>query len=119
MSAASSSTLRLALRDLRRPIALTIVSAICLALQHVLLRKMAHGHVAHVLLAAGNHPPPSGAATLAIALLVARFVAYVLVPGLLLAAGAETIAFFLVGPRSHGQGPDRDDEEGVEPTGEP
>jgi hypothetical protein len=88
-----------ALRELRRPIILASLSAICLALQHVLLRMMAHGHVAHVLLGAGNTSPKTGAAALAIALLVVRFVSYILVPGLVLAAGAEAIAYLLVGPR--------------------
>lgn len=85
-------------RELRRPIILTSISVVCLVLQDVLLRAMAHGHVAHVLLGAGNAPPPGGAAALAIGLVVARLLSFLLVPGFLLAAGAEIIAFFLVGP---------------------
>ncbi len=83
----------------RRPVVLTIVSFGCLAAHHVLLRAMAHGHVAHVLLGTGNAAPPTGAAALAIALVVARFVTVMLTPGLLLAAAAELIAYLLVGPR--------------------
>lgn len=85
-------------RELRRPIVLTAISAVCLVLQHVLLRVMAHAHVAHVLLGAGNAPPPSGAGALAVTLVIARLVSFVLVPGLVLAAAAETIAYLLVGP---------------------
>jgi len=83
----------------RRPVVLTASSVVFLAAHHVLVRAMAHGHVAHVLLGAGNGPPPTGAAALAIALVVVRFVAVMLVPGLLLAAGAEIVAYLLVGPK--------------------
>lgn len=86
------------LRANRRPVVLTIVSFTCLAIHHVLLRATAHGHVAHVLLGAANAPPPPGAATLSIALVALRFVLVMLVPGLLLAATAEVVAYLLVGP---------------------
>jgi hypothetical protein len=82
----------------RRPAVFTVVSLVCLAIHWVLVRAMAHGHVAHVLLGSGNAPPPAGAAALAISLVVVRFVAVMLVPGLLLAAAAEIIAYLLVGP---------------------
>ncbi|MBX3213857.1 MAG: hypothetical protein KF850_17595 [Labilithrix sp.] len=95
------------LRANRRPVVLTALSFGVLVLHHVLLRAMAHGHVAHVLLGAGNGPPPAGAAALAIALVVARFVLVMLVPGFLLAAAAEIAAYLLVGPRRAG---DPDDE---------
>ena len=87
------------LRANRRPVALTVISFVALGLHHVLLRAMAHGHTAHVLLAAGNGPPPAGATTLAVALVVTRFVTVLLVPGLLLAATAEVVAYVLVGPK--------------------
>ncbi|MDF2695621.1 MAG: hypothetical protein K0S65_4004 [Labilithrix sp.] len=86
------------LRANRRPVVLTVIAVACLALHHVLLRAMAHGHIAHVLLGAGNAPPPAGAAAIALALVVARFVVVMLVPGLLLAAAAEVVAYLLVGP---------------------
>jgi hypothetical protein len=87
------------LGELTRPIVLTAVSLACLALQHVLLRAMAYGHVAHVLLAAGHATPPARAAAMAITLVIARSVSYVLVPGLMLAAAAEVVAWILVGPK--------------------
>jgi hypothetical protein len=87
------------LRANRRPVALTIVSVVCLVVHHVLLRAMAHGHVAHVLLGAGNAAPPAFPAALAIALVLTRFVTVMLVPGFLLAAAAEAIAYVLVGPK--------------------
>lgn len=93
----------------RRPMVLLVVSLTFLASQHVLLRWMAHGDVAHVLLGAGNGPPPTGAATLAVTLLIVRFASYVIVPGLLLAAGAELVAYALVGPK-------RDDENDDDPA---
>lgn len=87
------------LRANRRPVVLAIISFTFLALHHVLLRAMAHGHVAHVLLGAGNAPPPTGAAVLAIGLVAVRFVSVMLVPGLLLASAAEIVAYLLVGPK--------------------
>lgn len=82
----------------KRPLAFLAISFACLVLHHVLLRAMAHGHVAHVLLGAGNTPPPASAAAVAIALLVVRFLTVIVVPGLLLAAAAEVAAYLLVGP---------------------
>ena len=89
-------------RELRRPIALVALSLGCLVLHSLLLRAAAHGHVAHVLLGAGNSAPAPGSAAIAISLLVVRFVAYVVVPGMLLAAAAEVIAYLLVGPKRNG-----------------
>ncbi len=83
----------------RRPVILAAVSLVFLVAHHVLVRAMAHGHVAHVLLGAGNAPPEAGAALLAVGLVVVRFVTVVLVPGLLLAAAAELLAYLLVGPK--------------------
>jgi hypothetical protein len=94
----NEARLRALIRANRRPVVFTLVAFGCLALHHVLLRAMAHGHVAHVLLGAGNAPPPASAAAVAIALVLARFVVVMLVPGLLLAAAAEVVAYLLVGP---------------------
>ncbi|MBX3209942.1 MAG: hypothetical protein KF764_33235 [Labilithrix sp.] len=91
--------MKASLRANLRPAVLTALSFACLALHHVLLRAAAHGHVAHVLLGAGNAPPPAGAAGLAIALVVVRFILVMLVPGFLLAAAAEIVAYLLVGPK--------------------
>jgi len=82
----------------KRPLAFLAISVACLLLHHVLLRAMAHGHVAHVLLGAGNAPPPASAAAVAITLLVIRLLTVIVVPGLLLAAAAEIVAYLLVGP---------------------
>lgn len=82
----------------KRPLAFLALSFACLVLHHVLLRAMAHGHVAHVLLGAGNAPPPASAAAVAISLVVVRFLTVIVVPGLLLAAAAEIAAYVLVGP---------------------
>ncbi|MBX3261917.1 MAG: hypothetical protein KIS78_34330 [Labilithrix sp.] len=100
------------LRANLRPVVLAGLSFGCLAIHHVLLRAMAHGHVAHVLLGAGNAAPPAGAAALAIALVVVRFVLVMLVPGFLLAAAAEIAAYLLVGPRRA----EDLDEDGAEPA---
>jgi hypothetical protein len=96
-------------RELTRPIVLLAISAICLAAQHVLLREMAYGHVAHVLLGAGHTTPPAKAAAVALALVIARVASYVLVPGLVLAAAAEIAAWLLVGPH---RPTDDDDDDG-------
>jgi len=94
---------RVFLRGNRRPAAFALLSFAFLGLHFVLVRAVAHGHVAHVLLGSGNAAPPVGAAFLAVALVIVRFVAVVLVPGLLLAAGAELTAYLLVGPpRTYG-----------------
>lgn len=89
---------RKALAANKRPLAFLAISFASLLLHHVLLRAMAHGHVAHVLLGAGNAPPPASAAAVAISLVVIRFLTVVVVPGLLLAAAAEIAAYLLVGP---------------------
>jgi hypothetical protein len=83
------------LRANRRPAFFVVVSIVCLVLHHVLVRAMAHGHIAHVLL---GRSPPASAATLAIALVIVRVITVMLVPGLLLAAAAEVTAYLLVGP---------------------
>ena len=81
------------------------VAALAVVLLHVLLvRAMAHGHVAHVLLGSGNATPPIGAALLAVALVIARFVAIVIAPGALLAAVVSMAAHALVGPKDGAQG---------------
>lgn len=100
-----SRAFRRPLRELTRPIVLLAISAVCLTAQHVLLREMAYGHVAHVLLGAGHTTPPAKAALVALALVVARVASYVLVPGLVLAAAAEVAAWLLVGPHR----PEEDD----------
>lgn len=92
-------TFREKLRELRRPVILATISIVCLVTHYFLLRTMAHHHIAHVLLGAGNAPPPLGAAVLAIALVIVRFISVILVPGLMLAAAAEVIAYLLVGPK--------------------
>lgn len=84
---------------MKRPIVLGLASLGVLVLHAVLVRVMAHGHVAHVLLGASSAAPPLGAASLAVALVVVRLVAMVLVPGILLAAAAQIVAHVLVGPR--------------------
>jgi hypothetical protein len=76
-----------------------VISFVLLAAHQVLIRAMAHGHVAHVLLGSGNAAPPAGPAMLAIGLVVVRFASVVIVPGLLLAAFAEIAAHLLVGPK--------------------
>ncbi|MBX3228962.1 MAG: hypothetical protein KIT84_41475 [Labilithrix sp.] len=91
--------LRDLLRANRRPVVLTIISAVLLVAYFILVRAMAHGHVAHVLLGAGNGSIPGGAAAIAIGLVVVRFVLVVFAPGLMLAAIAELAAYVLVGPR--------------------
>ncbi len=85
-----------ATRELRRPIVLGVLSALCLLAHHVLLRALARGSDAHVFL---SHGGSDATTALILAFVVARFVAYLLVPGLLLAAAAEIVAYVLVGPR--------------------
>ena len=82
----------------------------CLVAHRILLAKLAHGSDAHVFL---THAGTSSMTALVLAFVAARFVAYLLVPGLLLAAAAEIVAYVLVGPRrtveeeeaEHGLGP--------------
>jgi len=83
---------------MKRPIVLVLVSAMLVVAHAVLVRAMAHGHVAHVLLGAGNSSPPIGAALLAIALVLVRLVTILGVPGLVFAAAADVVAYVLVGP---------------------
>ncbi len=99
MTQRARAALRALLAANRRPVVLAGISAFFLFAHHVLVRAMAHGHVAHVLLGAGNAPPPRGAAALALALVVVRLVTVMLVPGFLLAAAAEIVAYALVGPK--------------------
>ncbi|HVJ90619.1 MAG TPA: hypothetical protein VM580_12510 [Labilithrix sp.] len=88
-----------ALRANRRPVVLTTLSVVCLAIHYVLLRAMAHGHIADILLGSGDRTPPARATALALGLVIVRFVSVMLVPGFLLAAAAEVAAYLLVGPK--------------------
>jgi hypothetical protein len=82
-----------------------LLVALAVVVVHVLLvRAMAHGHVAHVLLGSGNAAPPVGAALLAVSLVVIRLLAVVVAPGALLAALASLVAHALVGPPRGGDG---------------
>ena len=83
---------------MKRPIVLVLFSVILIVAHAVLVRAMAHGHVAHVLLGSGNASPPIGAALLAIALVLVRLITILGVPGLLFAAVADVLAYVLVGP---------------------
>lgn len=91
----------------RRALVVAAVSALVLLVHLVLVRAMAHGHVAHVLLGAGNATPPLGAAALAVSLVVVRLGALVLAPGLLLASVASLVAHVLTSPGAppRGDGP--------------
>ncbi len=88
----------------RRALITLALSVLTLVLDLVLVRAMAHGHVAHVLLGSGNAAPPLGAAALAIALVLVRLGAVVLAPGLLLASLVSLLAHVLVGPQGGGGG---------------
>lgn len=92
--------------SLRRSIRLAIVSIVVLALHLLAVRLAAENEIASVLLGAGNAMPPIGAALGAVVLVVLRFGAIVVAPGVLLASFAGVVAHFLVGPRRQG------DEEG-------
>jgi len=76
----------------RRAVGVIAGSLGVLLLHVVLVRAMAHGHVAHVLLGSGNAAPPLGASLLAISLVLVRLTAVVLVPGALLAAVVSLVA---------------------------
>jgi len=79
------------------------VLAACLALGLVhlaIVRAMAEGGVAHVLLGAGNAMPPLGAALLAVVHVVVRLAVVVVAPGAALAAVASLVAHGLVGAGS-------------------
>ena len=98
--ATTSTSIRVYLTNLvranRRPIFLAVLSAILLVSYLVLVRIMAHGQIAHVLLGGGAS---SADTAIAITLVVVRFVTVVLVPGFVLASFAELAAYVLVGPR--------------------
>ena len=89
---------------------LVIASLAFVALHEVLVRLMAHGHVAHSLLAGG---PSLGAALLAVALVIVRFVAVVMVPGALATAAVLALAHYFVGSKSTGISPGAADAEPV------
>lgn len=84
----------------RRALTVIAVSMGAILIDLVLVRLMAHGHVAHVLLGAGSSAPPIGPALLAIALVIARLAAIVIAPGALLAALASLVAHVVVGPEA-------------------
>jgi len=84
----------------RRPLVLVALSIALVLLHAVLVRVMAQGDVAHVLLGAGNGMPPIGAAIVAALFVVVRVVAVVVVPGVILASIAELLAHVVVGPAS-------------------
>lgn len=90
----------------RRAIVVAVLALLTVGLHAILVRSMAHGHVAHVLLGSGNAAPPLGAALLAVSLVLVRFGAVVVSPGALLAAGASLLAHVLVGPPRGGGDPD-------------
>jgi len=81
----------------RKSIGILVASILILLLDEALVRAMAHGHVAHVLLGAGSGTPPLGAALLALALVVVRVLAVVAVPGALLMSAVGFAAHYFVG----------------------
>jgi hypothetical protein len=91
----------------RRALVVAALSVFTLVLHLVLVRAMAHGHVAHVLLGSGNAAPPFAAAVLAVALVVVRLGAVVVAPGLLLASAVSLVAHVIVGPPRGGAGGQR------------
>ena len=82
----------------RRALVVALLALATILLDVVLVRAMAHGHVAHVLLGSGNAAPPIGAALLAVTLVLVRFAAIVVAPGALLASAASLLAHALMGP---------------------
>ena len=78
---------------------IVIATLVLLALDAILVRLMAHGHVAHSLLAGG---PSLAAAALAAALVVVRFAAVVIAPGALATAAVLVAADYFVGSKSTG-----------------
>ena len=99
----------------RRALVVGALSLLTLLVHVLLVRAMAHGHVAHVLLGSGNAAPPLGAATLAVSLVIVRFAAVVIAPGLLLASLASLVAHVLVGPpRGGDQGSGADGADGAD-----
>ena len=89
---------------MRRAVALVSVAVLFVVLHAVLLRLAAQSQVAHVLLGAGNGPPPLAAALIAVALVIVRIGAIVVAPGLVLAAACEALAFAVAGPRHSSSG---------------
>jgi len=87
----------------RRAVIVGAAALVLLLLHVVLVRAMAHGHVAHVLLGSGNAAPPIGAAVLAVSLVAVRFLALVVAPGALLASLVSLVAHALVGPKAPGK----------------
>lgn len=82
----------------RRALLVALLAIATILLHVVLVRAMAHGHVAHVLLGSGNAAPPIAAALLAATLVLVRFAAIVVVPGALLASAASLLAHAVIGP---------------------
>jgi hypothetical protein len=89
----------------RRSLVVLAVAGALLAAHEVLLSLAARAHVAHALLGAGNAAPPVGPAALALALVVVRLLAIVVVPGAALAALSSLVAHVAVGPVEGGQAP--------------
>ena len=83
----------------RRAFIVVGLSLAVIVVHFVLVRLMAHGHVAHVLLGSGNAAPPLGAALLAVTLVLARLGAIVVAPGALLASAASLVAHAVAGPK--------------------
>jgi hypothetical protein len=83
----------------RRAVAVLGLVVVTLLAHEALVRAMAHGHVAHVLLGSGNASPPLGAAAMAVSLVVVRLLAIVVAPGAVLAALVSLLAHRLAGPR--------------------
>jgi len=76
-----------------------------LVLHEVLLRAMANGHVAHSLLASApslGAALSSGSGLLAAALVVVRFVAVVIVPGMIGTAAVLALAHYFASSSSTG-----------------
>ena len=86
----------------RRAVVVAVLALVVIVGHVALVRAMAHGHVAHVLLGSGNAAPPLAAASLAVALVVVRFVAVVISPGALLAAASSLVAHAVLGPPHNG-----------------
>lgn len=82
----------------RRSLALAAVALVAIGGEMALRSAMAEGEIAHALLGAGNAMPPLGAAALAGFFVLVRVSAYLLAPGLLLAASAGIAAHVVVGP---------------------
>jgi hypothetical protein len=82
--------------------ALVVLGLVLVALlaHEALVRAMAHGHVAHVLLGSGNASPPLGAAAMAVSLVAVRLLAIVVAPGAVLAALVSLVAHRVAGPRA-------------------